>query len=66
MQIKMKQTSETDHEFVENGHVLETPSIALLPTNSEVICRPCQIHLIFLSEYILILWSKALVGYRCN
>lgn len=38
----MKQTSETEHEFVENVPDLEIPSVAILPTNSKVILRPCQ------------------------
>jgi len=39
VQIKMKQTPETEHELVESVPDIE------IPTNSEVICRPCQIPL---------------------
>lgn len=37
LQIKMKETLEEEHEFVENVLDLEIPSLVLLPTNSEVI-----------------------------
>jgi len=42
MQKEMEQTLETEHEFVENVPQQEIPSVAIIPTNSEVICRPCQ------------------------
>jgi len=41
----MKHKPEADHEFVENVPYLEIPPVALLPTNSKVIFRPCQIPL---------------------
>ncbi|PNX86507.1 hypothetical protein L195_g042585, partial [Trifolium pratense] len=36
-QIKLKQTPDAEHEVVENGPDLEMQSVALLPTNSDVI-----------------------------
>jgi len=43
--MKTKQTEKAEHGFVENVTNLEIPSAALIPTNSEVIRRPCQIPL---------------------
>jgi hypothetical protein len=34
----MRQTPKAEHEYVEN-----VPELAILPTNSEVICRPFRI-----------------------
>jgi hypothetical protein len=45
-QIKKKQEVETEHEFVENVPI---PPVTILPTNSEVICRPCQFPLLSIS-----------------
>jgi hypothetical protein len=39
VQIKTDETPKAEHGFVENTN-LEIPSVALLPTNSEVIRRP--------------------------
>jgi hypothetical protein len=44
----MKQTPMAEHKYVEN-----VPELAILPTNSEVICRPCRIY--NLSSYVVIL-----------
>jgi hypothetical protein len=46
LQIKMKQEAEANRGFVENVPDLEIPPVAMLPTNSNVICRPCQIPLL--------------------
>jgi hypothetical protein len=43
-----------EHEFVENVLSLEIPSIAILPTNSKVICRTCRIRLHISSLRLLI------------
>jgi len=45
MQKEMEQTLETKHEFVENVPQQEMPSVAIIPTNSKVICWPCENHL---------------------
>jgi hypothetical protein len=42
----MKQEAEANRGFVENVPDLEIPPVAMLPTNSNVICRPCQIPLL--------------------
>jgi hypothetical protein len=45
VQIQIKPTPEAKHEIVENVPDLEIRSVVMLPTNSEVICRPCEIPL---------------------
>jgi len=42
MQKEMEQTLEIKHEFVENVPRQEMTSVAIIPSNSEVICRPFQ------------------------
>jgi hypothetical protein len=43
----MKQTLEVEPEFVEDDPDLEITSVAILPSNSEVIiCRPMEIALL--------------------
>jgi hypothetical protein len=37
VQIKLKQASEAEHEFVEIAPDFEIPPLAILPTKSEVI-----------------------------
>ncbi|CAK8575006.1 unnamed protein product [Lathyrus sativus] len=43
-QIKIKQTQETGQEFVENVVGLVTPSVAILPTNSEASMNEQSVH----------------------
>jgi len=45
VQIQIKPTPEAEHEIVENVPDLEIRSVAILPSNSEVICRPFEIPL---------------------
>jgi hypothetical protein len=45
VQIQIKPTPEADHEIVENVPDLEIRSVAILPKNLEVICRPFEIPL---------------------
>jgi hypothetical protein len=44
----MRPTPKAEHEYVEN-----VPELAILPTNSKVICRPCRIYSI--NSYLVIL-----------
>ncbi|XP_039683629.1 uncharacterized protein [Medicago truncatula] len=52
-QIKMKETLEEEHEFVENVLDLEIPSLVLLPTNSEELINEQSMDQHHISSFLL-------------